>query len=489
MSLNNKVQLITYADSLGGDLAALNYVLEHHFKGLFQGGIHILPPFPSTGDRGFAPVSYFQIEPTFGSWKDIQTLTQNYPVMLDLMVNHISSSSEFFKDYLQNGVKSKFADMFLDAEKFWPGGEPAQADIDKIFLRRESPFSEFKVGPDHEVRKLWTTFGEGNPSDQVDVDVNSPITRDLFVKILRHFQENGIQYIRLDAVGYVVKKLGTSCFFVEPEIYAFMEWIKTAAREAEIELLPEVHAEFPIQKNLSDHGYWIYDFMLPYLILETLVKKDSRKLKDYLQVRPTRQFTMLDCHDGIPVKPDMNGYYDSDTVKEIVALCAERGGNMNRVISAEHQDPDGFDVHQIRGTYYSMLGNDDDAYYAARAIQLFTPGIPQVYYVGLLAGMNDQEAYARTGEGREINRHSYTLEEITQEMEREIVKRLMRLIQFRSEYSAFDGACTFASCTDKEVCIEWRKEDDFARLKLDLLSNRTTITYLDHASGQEAMLA
>ncbi len=103
--------------------------------------------------------------------------------------------------------------------------------------------------------------------------------------------------------------------------------------------------------------------------------------------------------------------------------------------------------------------------------------------------MNDQAAYARTGEGREINRHSYTLEEISQEMEREIVKRLMRLIQFRSEYSAFDGACTFASCTDKEVCIEWRKEDDFARLKLDLLSNRTTITYLDRVSGQEVLLA
>lgn len=484
MSLNNKVQLITYADSLGGDLTTLNFVLENHFKGLFKGGIHILPPFPSTGDRGFAPVSYFQIEPTFGTWDDIRKLTQNYPVMLDMMVNHISSSSEFFTDYLKNGNKSQYADMFLDAEKFWPGGEPAQTDIDKIFLRRETPFSEFLVGPNKEPRKLWTTFGEGNPSDQVDVDVNSPITRDLFVRIMRHFQENGIKYVRLDAVGYVVKKLGTSCFFVEPEIYTFMDWIKMAAGQVGIELLPEVHAEFPIQKRLSEHGYWIYDFMLPYLILETLVKKDSRKLKDYLKIRPSQQFTMLDCHDGIPVKPDMNGYYDSKTVKEIVALCAERGGNMNRVISAEHQDPDGFDVHQIRGTYYSMLGNDDDAYYAARAIQMFTPGIPQVYYVGLLAGMNDQEALVRTGEGREINRHSYTLQEIEQEMKREIVKRLMRLVQFRSDYPAFDGSCTFAACSDQEVCIEWRKDEALATFKLDLTHNRTTITYRDLLSGE-----
>jgi sucrose phosphorylase len=229
--------------------------------------------------------------------------------------------------------------------------------------------------------------------------------------------------------------------------------------------------------------------MLPYLILETLIKKDSEKLKDYLKVRPSHQFTMLDCHDGIPVKPDMNGYYDSKTVKEIVALCAERGGNMNRVLSAEHQDPDGFDVHQIRGTYYSMLGNDDDSYYAARAIQLFAPGIPQVYYVGLLAGMNDQEAYARTGEGREINRHSYTLEEIEQEIQRPIVKRLMRLVQFRSDYPAFDGDCTFADCSDQEVCIEWRKEEAVATLNLDLTHNRTTITYRDTLSGKVVTLA
>ncbi len=95
---------------------------------------------------------------------------------------------------------------------------------------------------------------------------------------------------------------------------------------------------------------------------------------------------MLDCHDGVPVKPDLDGLYRPEDARRVVQTCLDRGGNLSLVVSSEHQDPDGFDVHQIRGTYYSLLDCDDDAYIAARAIQFFAPGVPQVYYVGLLAG-------------------------------------------------------------------------------------------------------
>ncbi len=411
MGLQNKVQLITYPDSLGGDLPTLSRVLDIYFMRLFQGGIHVLPPYPSTGDRGFSPTTYLQIEPRFGSWEDIKFLSKQYPIMLDLMVNHISSSSEYFQDYLNKGTASPNADMFIDIRKFWPDGRPPAEDLDKIFLRRAVPFSEFQIGPDNERLSLWTTFGNGNPSDQVDVDVRSPVTRELFARIMKNFAANGIQYMR-DAVGYVVKKPGTSCFFVKPEIYDFMDWIRSLASKYGIELLPEVHSEFETQKDLSAHGYWIYDFMLPYLILEALLLRKSGDLVSYLQDRPSNQFTQLDCHDGIPVKPDLNGFYQADQVKQVINLCAQRGGNFSKVISERHQDEDGFDVHQICGTYYSMLNEDDEAYYAARDIQLFTPGIPQIYYVGLLAGRNDMTAFEHTHDGREINRHSYTVAEI-----------------------------------------------------------------------------
>jgi len=268
-----------------------------------------------------------------------------------------------------------------------------------------------------------------------------------------------------------------------------MDWIRDLAAKNDIELLPEVHAELATQLELVEHGYWIYDFILPYLILETLIKKNSTKLKDYLKIRPSHQFTMLDCHDGIPVKPDLNGYYNSAEVSDLVNICLQRGAGLSRVISEEHKDPNGFDVHQICGTYYSMLGADDNAYFAARAIQLFTPGIPQVYYVGLLAGENDFAAAARTGEMREINRHTYTLEEIEREVERPIVKRLMRLIEFRNTYPAFDGECTFDDCSDHELSITWTQDQLHTQLHINLTSNAVKITYVDEKSGKRVSLA
>lgn len=487
MSVENKVQLITYADSLGGDLKKLKHVLNTHFKGLFQGGVHVLPPFPSSGDHGFSPMTYFQIEPSFGSWEDIQTLAADQDVLLDLMVNHMSSNSMFFQDFLKNGSKSEYADMFLSVKKIWPDGNPKKEDLEKIFLRRTVPFSDFIVGSG-EKQTLWTTFGNGNPSDQVDLDVDSPATRALYTKIIEYFHANQVKIVRLDAVGYVIKKPGTSCFFVEPEIFQFLDWIRDLSAKNGIELLPEVHAELAIQRELVEHGYWIYDFILPYLILETLIKKRSTKLKDYLKVRPSHQFTMLDCHDGIPVKPDLNGYYNSSDVSDLVNLCLQRGAGLTRVISEEHKDPNGFDVHQICGAYYSMLGADDDAYFAARAIQLFTPGIPQIYYVGLLAGENDVASAERSGEMREINRHKYTLEEIDHEVERPIVKRLLRLIDFRNTYPAFNGVCTFDDCSDEELSITWTKEHLQAQLYVDLNLNVVKISFVDENSGKQASL-
>ena len=139
MALVNKAQLITYPDSLGGDLRRLDEVIDRYFPNAFEGGVHILPPFPSSGDRGFAPVTYFDIDPKFGSWGDIQTMGERCPVLLDLIVNHISSKSLYFQDYLENGSGSAFADLFIPIEKYWPDGRPRAKDIEKIFLRRPLP--------------------------------------------------------------------------------------------------------------------------------------------------------------------------------------------------------------------------------------------------------------------------------------------------------------------------------------------------------------
>lgn len=479
MAIKNKVQLIMYPDSLGGDLKTLYDILETYFSGIFTGGIHILPPFPSSGDRGFAPLTYSRIDPKFGSWDDIHKIGEKYDVLLDLMVNHISAKSDYFLSFLKNGRKSKYADIFIPIDKIWPDSNPPIEEIEKIFLRRVEPFSYFKIEETGKTEKMWTTFGKNNPSEQIDLDIHSELTRKIFFDFLENFSRNNVKMVRLDAVGYVIKKPGTSCFFVEPEIYQFLDWISGISKTLDIDLLPEVHAHYTIQYKLAEKGYWIYDFILPYIVLDAVINRKSTKLVQYLKNRPARQFTMLDCHDGIPVKPDLDGIYESKNVRNIINICLERGGNLSLIYSPEYKDPDGFDVHQIRGTYYSLLGCDDNAYLTARAIQLFTPGIPQIYYVGLLAGKNDYTEFEKTGNGRDINRHNYSMKEIHQEVQKDVVKRLLKLIKFRNEYPGFDGDFELSKSNENEVVLVWKKVDRRCTLKINLMDYQSIIEFVN----------
>ena len=482
MRLENKVQLITYPDSLGGDLSTLEGVLRTHLAEACAGGVHILPPFPSSGDRGFAPLTYHEIEPRFGTWQDIERIGKHFPVMLDLMVNHISRGSPFFRDFLQHGRKSAYADLFITPDKIWPDGPPPREELERIFLRRAEPFSRFVIGDTGETESVWTTFGRETPSEQIDLDMTSTAARDLLREFLLTFRAHAVAMVRLDAVGYVVKKRGTSCFLVEPEIYEYLEWFSGMARALGLEVVPEVHAAPPRQRALAQRGYWIYDFVLPGLILEAFLSGRGDGLAAYLRDRPPRQITMLDCHDGIPIKPDLDGLMDVESARRVVDACLQRGANLSRVLSTAHQDPTGFDVHQIRISYYSALGCDDDAYVAARAIQLFAPGVPQVYYVGLLAGENDVEGVRLAGgEGRAINRHNYPLAEIEQALQKPVVRRLLRLMRFRNTYPAFDGTFRVLESKQGDVRLSWEKDHQKCELTVDLRAGRPSIRYLNAA--------
>lgn len=485
MPPRNQVQLITYPDSLGGDLKSLNQVLLTHFADLFKGGVHILPPFPSSGDRGFAPLTYLEIEPAFGTWADLKEIGEHHEILIDLMVNHISRKSAYFQDFLKRGRQSEHADLFITLDKVWPGGMPVQADIDKIFLRRPKPYSTFTIAETGEEVAVWTTFGKEDPSEQIDLDINSEQVSGLLKAFFANFSANKIKIVRLDAVGFVIKKLGTSCFFVAPEIFAFLDDLKRLADALGIELLPEVHGQYEIQKQLAARGFWIYDFILPFTVLEALLSGSSEKLNAYLKVRPGRQFTMLDCHDGIPVLPDLQGFINVADARKVVDVCVARGSTLSLIVADGHKGEGGFDVHQIGGTYYSVLGRNDDAYLAGRAIQFFAPGIPQVYYVGLLAGENDYEALQATGEKRALNRHNYTSEEIGQALQKDVVQRLLKLIRFRNEYPAFGGEFRVLDGARHEVRLQWELGDRRCTLFIDLTTMETVIDYVDEG-GQMA---
>ncbi len=475
MAFANKAQLISYPDSMGGDLKGLREAALRHFPGCFAGGVHVLPPYPSSGDRGFAPIDYSRIEGRFGNWADIAALGDIGPVMLDLMVNHVSRRSACFRDFLEKGRASPYAPWFIDVSRIWPGGEPDPADLAAIFRRRELPYSDYEL-PSGEKARVWTTFGHEDPSEQIDLDFESPEVMAMTIDTIAALKSRGVGALRLDAVGYVVKKRGTSCFFVEPEIWETMGRIREAADELGIDLLPEVHAPLGIRRRLAEKGYWGYDFALPFLVLEALLNGSGSALLSYLRDRPARLFTMLDCHDGIPVKPDLDGLVDEEAARRVVDICLERGANLSRIKSPAFASPGGFDVHQIRCALLSALGGDEDAHVAARAIQLFVPGIPQVYYVGLLGGTNDEEAAKEAGDGRAVNRHNYAMREIEEAAERSVVRRVARLLRLRNECPAFDGSFSARATGDSRLELTWLKGPSRAVLAVDLRTREAIVT-------------
>jgi sucrose phosphorylase len=466
-------QLLTYPNSLGGGLPQLAGLLDGRLAGLFQ-GVHILPPFPSSGDRGFAPLTYREIDPRFGTWGDIRRMGARHDVVLDLMINHISRQSPEFQDFERRGRRSPYADLFITVDKIWPDGDPPRGDIDLIFLRKpDSPFSTITIRDTGEQERVWTSFGSADWSEQVDLDVTSPTTRALITDWLRVFASQRVRIVRLDAVGYVIKKPGTSCFMVEPEIYEFLDWVTNEAAAHGLTVLPEVHDTYPTHRRLSEHGVWTYDFVLPGLVLHALQTGDARRLADHLREMPDRVFTTLDCHDGIPVRPDLDGILAPAEMLALATLVEQRGGNVNRILSSTHAEA--VDVHQLNCTYYSALQCNDDRYLAARAIQLFARGVPQVYYVGLLAGANDRLAVEQTGEGRAINRHDYTSAEIDDELDRPVVQRLIDLIRVRNRHPAFDGTLQVELIGHSRLRLSWRADSRSCSLDVDMSNGRIIV--------------
>jgi sucrose phosphorylase len=465
-------QLLTYPDSLGGSISAITRLLRGPLAGNFS-GVHILPPFPSSGDRGFAPIDYRSIDPDFGDWSDIADLARDHDVLLDLMVNHISRRSPEFRDFEQHGRASAHADLFITLDKIWSDGNPPPGDVARISLRKpDDPFTTISIGDSGEAEAIWTTFRFGDRVEQVDLDLASPATRRLIDDWFAWFASQGVGVVRLDAVGYVVKKPGSSCFMVEPEIYEVLDWLVATASRHGLVVLPEIHDVYATHQKLSARGYWTYDFVLPGLLLHAFETTDVTRLAGHLVGSPERQFTTLDCHDGIPVRPDLDGILKPAEMVTLADRVLARGGNVNRILG----DTDGgVDVHQLNCTYYSALDADDDRYLVARAIQLFARGVPQLYYVGLLAGENDHHAVARTGEGRAINRHDYTDAEIEEALSRPVAGRILELVRLRRDHPAFRGELEVAVEDTSRLRLTWHQGSDIAELLADVASGEMEV--------------
>ena len=195
MTLQNKVQLITYPDALGTNLLELHFVLRRYLRNAI-GGVHILPFYPSSADRGFAPLTYDEVDPTFGTWEDVEHIGRDFDLIVDFMVNHISRQSVFFQDYLERGDESAYADMFLSFRKLSPDGELPEADLAKVYTRKPRPPFTVIQRPDGSREKIWCTFDY----EQIDLDYRSPVTREVvrnfLIRLARSRPHHGSAHLR-----------------------------------------------------------------------------------------------------------------------------------------------------------------------------------------------------------------------------------------------------------------------------------------------------
>lgn len=470
MKFENKIMLITYADSLGENLQDLEHVLTQYFDKAV-GGVHILPFFPGSADRGFAPMRYDIVDPKFGSWNDVRRIGERRYLMFDFMINHISRQSPYFQDFLEKKDDSEFANFFIRYKDFWPGGAPTQEQIDAIYKRKPKAPSIVAEFADCSKEDIWCTFGE----EQIDINIRSERAQRFFRETLVHMAQNNASIIRLDAFAYAAKQAGSNCFFVEPDTTRLLQSMQEVLDPYQVMVLPEIHEHYSIQMQVADKGYWIYDFALPVLTLHALYSGQGNYLANWLKMSPKHQFTTLDTHDGLGIV-DVKDLLPDKAVDYTKEKMFSEGANVKKVYNTEAYN--NLDIYQINTTYYSALGNDDDAYLLARAIQFFARGVPMVYYVGLLAGSNDIELLESTKEGRNINRHYYRVGEIEHEVERPVVRKLLEMMELRNAHPAFDIEGELeVSATEDKLCIRRSSGDAWAQLTANLTTHSFEISH------------
>jgi sucrose phosphorylase len=474
--MKNQVQLITYVDRLsGGGFRELNSLLSVRLAGVF-GGAHLLPFFtPIDGaDAGFDPSDHTQPDPRLGTWEDVRALGKTVEIVADLIVNHVSTSSPQFLDYSKNGAASPYTGMFLTYDRVFPRGA-TEGEILGIYRPRPTlPWTPTTL-LNGQRKMLWTTF---NPQ-QVDIDVTHPHAQAYLDAILRQFQASGIKMIRLDAVGYAIKKPGTSCFMI-PETFEFIAELTGKARALGIEVLVEVHSYYQKQVEIARQVDWVYDFALPPLVLHALFQKDPEPLARWLAISPRNAVTVLDTHDGIgviDVGADSNGnpgLLAPAQIDNLVETIHKNSHGQSK--QATGAAANNLDLYQVNCTFLDALGGRETDYLIARALQFFAPGIPQVYYVGLLGGRNDMELLGRSKVGRDINRHYYQPAEINAALACPMVQKQIELMRLRNTHPAFGGSVAVGVPSAHTIELTWTLEKQWIKLVVDLAVPSATIT-------------
>lgn len=444
------VILITYGDLIVSSddtpLSTLARCANRLFRGLIT-TIHILPFFPYSSDRGFSVINYGEVDPRMGTWEDISELKKSFKLMFDGVVNHCSAKCKWFRRYISGDP---------DYQCYFLGFDSPDAIDDesmkKILRPRTSPLlSKFDTinGP----RYVWTTFSR----DQVDLNFKSPRVLLKIVRILLDYVRRGADIIRLDAITYLWREIGTTCAHLEQThevVKLLRDILDTIAPH--VALISETNV--PHSDNITyfgngdDEAQMVYNFALPPLVLHTFLKGDASVLSRWAKelVPPSKTtafFNFLDSHDGIGIL-GARDYLTEDDINSLCETVKSKGGFVSMKDNGDGtQSP-----YELNTTWFSALQSDDenqpqeiqvDRFVASRAVALVLRGVPGIYLLSMFASKNDLEAVSRDGVSRSINRSTLFEERIVDmfldrnSIERKIAEKYMNLLELRVNDPAF----------------------------------------------------
>jgi sucrose phosphorylase len=446
---HDNVLLITYGNSIVSEtgeppLATLSQFLNRYLKGTIT-GVHILPFFPYSSDDGFAVMDYRAVDPKLGDWQDIQGIAQQFNLMADLVINHVSSHSEWFQQFKQNIEPGCHYFITVDPD----------TDLSDVVRPRSTPLLaevETAAGTKH----VWATFSP----DQVDLNFANPDVLVEFIEILLFYLQMGARYIRLDAVGYLWKRLGTPCIHLK-ETHTLIRLMREILQmvNPQVSLITETNV--PNGENLSYFGnrneaHIIYNFSLPPLLLNALLQGRSDHLKTWMMSMPPAPIgcaylNFTASHDGIGLRP-AEGLLSEDEYAALLDTMPRFGGRISM-----RRKPDGTESpYEINISLFDALkgtvkGEDEwqiERFICSQTIMMSLEGIPLFYIHSLLATQNDTAAVERTGLNRSINRHRWDYEALElalgdPESPHAIVFwELSRLIRIRRRQGAFHPNAT-----------------------------------------------
>ena len=474
--------LITYGDSIVEEgkpgLETLNEFLTKYVNDAIS-AVHILPMFPYTSDDGFSVVDYKKINPDLGEWKDVENLSKNYKLMFDAVVNHISKSSDWFQKYLKQ--EKPYDEYFLTCDP--------NADYSKVTRPRALPLlTKFETAKGE--KYVWTTFSE----DQIDLNFKSVDVYLEVLDVLLTYASRGARFIRLDAIGFLWKELGTTCMH-HPKTHEIIKSYRAILDEYMPGTLIITETNVPHEENISyfgngdDEAQLVYQFPLPPLTMFSILTGNAEKLSKWADSldepkQGTTYFNFLSSHDGIGVRP-VEGILNEEEKKVLLDNTLKNGG----VISYKNNSDGSKSPYELNINYQDALASPDESdeirinkFLAAETILLSMQGLPGIYVHSLIGSRNDYYGKETSGIPRRINREKININYLEKELNnstnrKKIFDEILRRLKIRGEHKEFapDSKQKILSL-DKRV---------FA---LERISKNKKITLLVNVSSDEFQL-